>query len=101
MIALPTIGHNLSIREVDLQWIISAYSLTFGCFLLLAGRLSDLFGHKYTFISGVSWFCVWSIGCGFAQDKFSLIIMRALQGIGAAASIPAAMVRPPSLQSRS
>jgi hypothetical protein len=90
VIALPTIGHELDIKDADLQWLVSAYSLTFGCFLLLAGRLSDLYGHKRVFLVGMAWFSVWSIGCGLAKNEISIVIMRALQGMGGAASIVSA-----------
>ncbi|CAE6451293.1 unnamed protein product [Rhizoctonia solani] len=90
-IALPDIGKDLGISQADLQWLVSAYSLTSGCFLLLFGRLADLFGRKRAFLIGNFWFLAWSIGCGFAPNAISLDVMRALQGMGAAATIPSAV----------
>ncbi|KAF8737164.1 transporter, partial [Rhizoctonia solani] len=90
-IALPEIGKDLGISQADLQWLVSAYSLTSGCFLLLFGRLADLFGRKKAFLLGNVWFLAWAIGCGFAPDAISLDVMRALQGMGAAATIPSAV----------
>lgn len=79
------------ISNENLQWLVTSYSLTFGCFLLLAGRISDLYGHKIVYLVGTSWFSIWALGCGFAPSEISLDIMRAFQGMGAAASIPSAM----------
>ncbi|KAH7332782.1 MFS general substrate transporter [Rhizoctonia solani] len=90
-IALPDIGEDLGISQADLQWLVSAYSLTSGCFLLLFGRLADLFGRKRVFLIGNFWFLAWAIGCGFAPNAISLDVMRALQGMGAAATIPSAV----------
>ncbi|CAE6463217.1 unnamed protein product [Rhizoctonia solani] len=90
-IALPDIGKDLGISQADLQWLVSSYSLTSGCFLLLFGRLADLFGRKKVFLIGNVWFLAWAIGCGFAPNAISLDVMRALQGMGAAATIPSAV----------
>ncbi|KDN43708.1 hypothetical protein RSAG8_05898, partial [Rhizoctonia solani AG-8 WAC10335] len=90
-IALPDIGKDLGISQADLQWLITSYSLTSGCFLLLFGRLADLFGRKKVFLIGNSWFLVWAIGCGFAPNAISLDVMRAFQGMGAAAAVPSAI----------
>ncbi|KAI0761550.1 efflux transporter [Trametes elegans] len=90
-IALPTLGRELHIVEYKVQWIISAYSLSSGCLLLFLGRLADLYGRKITFILGCAFMGVLGIGCGFAQDEITLDVLRGLQGIGAAASIPAAL----------
>ncbi|KAG8732051.1 hypothetical protein FRC11_000928 [Ceratobasidium sp. 423] len=90
-IALPDIGKDLGISQADLQWLVSAYSLTSGCFLLLFGRLADLFGRKRVFLIGNFWFLAWAIGCGFAPNAISLDVMRALQGMGAAAAVPSAV----------
>ncbi|CAE6413972.1 unnamed protein product [Rhizoctonia solani] len=90
-IALPDIGKDLGISQANLQWLITSYSLTSGCFLLLFGRLADLFGRKKVFLIGNSWFLVWAIGCGFAPNAISLDVMRAFQGMGAAAAVPSAI----------
>ncbi|KAB5592523.1 MFS-type transporter [Ceratobasidium theobromae] len=90
-IALPDIGANLGISQAELQWLVSSYALTSGCFLLLFGRLADLFGRKKVFLIGSFWFMVWSIGCGFAPSSIALNVMRALQGMGSAATVPSAI----------
>ncbi|KAI8995706.1 efflux transporter [Trametes punicea] len=90
-IALPTIGRELNIVEYKLQWIISAYSLSSGCLLLFLGRLADLYGRKWTFILGCAFMGIFGLGCGFAQDEITLDVLRGIQGIGAAACIPAAL----------
>ncbi|KAJ8480720.1 hypothetical protein ONZ45_g15560 [Pleurotus djamor] len=68
-IALPTIGRELSIPENQLQWIISAYSLTSGCLLLFFGRVADLHGRRRTFIAGMLWLVAFTIGCGFCSGE--------------------------------
>ncbi|KAI0327076.1 efflux transporter [Cubamyces sp. BRFM 1775] len=90
-ISLPTIGRELNIIEYKLQWIISAYSLSSGCLLLFLGRIADLYSRKYTFIFGCGFMGILGLGCGFAQDEITLDVLRGLQGIGAAACIPAAL----------
>ncbi|KAL0949753.1 hypothetical protein HGRIS_009791 [Hohenbuehelia grisea] len=90
-IAVPTISRDLGIPESQLQWVVSAYSLSSGCLLLMFGRLADLYGRKKTFIIGSSWLAAFSMGCGFANNSISLDILRGLQGIGAAATIPASL----------
>ncbi|KAI0327086.1 efflux transporter [Cubamyces sp. BRFM 1775] len=91
VISLPVIGRELNIVEYKLQWIISAYSLSSGCLLLFFGRIADLYSRKYTFILGSGVMGALGLGCGFAQDEVTLDILRGLQGIGAAACIPAAL----------
>ena len=88
---LPNIGADMNIPEASLQWVISSYSLTSGCFLLLFGRLADVYGRRRTFLAGAAWVAVCSIGCGFTNTEISLDVMRALQGIGIAAGVPAAL----------
>ncbi|KAH7926350.1 MFS general substrate transporter [Leucogyrophana mollusca] len=90
-IALPTIGEDIGIQEDQLQWLISAYSLTSGCFLLFFGRLADLFGRKRAFTVGTLFQVAFSLGCGFAQNSITLDILRGFQGMGAAAAIPSAL----------
>ncbi|KAJ6498364.1 major facilitator superfamily domain-containing protein [Mycena vitilis] len=90
-IFLPVIGQDLNIPEAQLQWIVSAFSLSSGCLLLPMGRLADLFGRKRFFLLGTVWLGVFSLGCGFAQNSTTLYILRGLQGIGPAAFIPACL----------
>ncbi|KAI1786590.1 efflux transporter [Ganoderma leucocontextum] len=90
-ISLPTIGRDLNIIESKLQWIISAYSLSSGCLLLFLGRLADLFGRKSAFILGCAWMGILGLGCSFAQNEITMDILRALQGIGPAAAVPASL----------
>lgn len=90
-ISLPTIQKELNVSTADLQWLISAYTLTFGGFLLLAGVLSDRYGKKNMFVAGMAWLSIWTIANGFAQSFVSLAIFRALQGIGAALTVPSAV----------
>ncbi|KZT59809.1 MFS general substrate transporter [Calocera cornea HHB12733] len=90
-IALPSVGRDLGIPTSTLQWLMTAYSLTSGCFLLLFGRLADIFGRKHVFLLGDIWLIAFSIGCGFANQGITIIIMRALAGMGTAATIPACL----------
>ncbi|KAF7987040.1 hypothetical protein HWV62_163 [Athelia sp. TMB] len=90
-IALPIIGHDLNIPSERLQWLVSAYSLTSGCFLVFFGRLADLYGRKRVFVAGSLWLAVFSLGLGFANDEITLDILRGFQGIGAAATIPSSV----------
>ena len=90
-IALPTIGTALDFSQENLSWVINAYVLTFGGFLLLGGRLADLIGRRRVFIAGLLLFAVASLAGGFAQNDVQLIIARAIQGLGAALVSPAAL----------
>jgi EmrB/QacA subfamily drug resistance transporter len=90
-IALPYIGTDLDIDQANLSWIVTGYALTFGGFLLLGGRLADLYGRRLVFIIGVLVFAVASLVGGFAQNEFMLLSARALQGLGAAMASPAAL----------
>ncbi len=83
-VALPSIREDLGFSETSLAWIVNAYLLTFGGFLLLGGRLGDLYGHRRMFLIGISLFTVASIGCGLAGSQEMLIAARALQGVGGA-----------------
>ncbi|KDQ19374.1 hypothetical protein BOTBODRAFT_437663 [Botryobasidium botryosum FD-172 SS1] len=89
--SLPFLANDLHIDENQLQWVVSSYTLTSGCFLLLLGRIADLHGRKKVFIAGMAWFAAWSLGCGFAKNAIALDIMRGFQGIGSAAIVPAAI----------
>jgi EmrB/QacA subfamily drug resistance transporter len=90
-VALPTIGHKLHFPESDLQWVVTAYGLTFGGFLLLGGRIADLVGRRRVFMIGLSIFTVASLACGLATSDSFLIVMRGVQGFGAAVVLPAAL----------
>ena len=90
-VALPSIQTDLHFSQENLQWVISAYELVFGGFLLLGGRLSDLLGRKRVFMVGLVVFSVGSLLCGLAWSETSLIAARALQGLGAAAITPSAL----------
>ncbi len=83
-VALPSIREDLGFSETSLAWIVNAYLLTFGGFLLLGGRLGDLFGHRRLFLIGTSLFTAASLACGFANSQELLIGARAVQGLGAA-----------------
>ncbi len=90
-IALPYIGTDLDIDQANLQWIVTGYALTFGGFLLLGGRLADLYGRRRIFIIGVLLFAVASLVGGAAQNEAMLLGARAFQGLGAALASPAAL----------
>jgi EmrB/QacA subfamily drug resistance transporter len=90
-VALPSIGKSLHFSRDNLQWVITAYAITFGGFLLLGGRLADLFGRKRLFLIGVVVFTVASFLCGLAWSEGVLIVARAIQGLGAAVITPAAL----------
>lgn len=83
-VALPSIRVDLGFSETSLVWVVNAYLLTFGGFLLLGGRLGDLFGHRRLFLSGVAFFTLASLACGLAGTQTLLIAARAVQGIGGA-----------------
>ncbi|KAM0722646.1 hypothetical protein Q7P37_002087 [Cladosporium fusiforme] len=91
VIILPTIGRDLDIPAARQQWIVSAYSLTFGCFLLLWGRLADVCGKKKVFIWGSAWVCLTTLACPFVPNEIGFDIFRGLQGLGAAANVPTAI----------
>ncbi len=90
-VALPSIQADLKFSEENLQWVISAYSLVFGGFLLLGGRLADILGRRGVFMAGLVVFSVGSLLCGLAWSDTSLIASRALQGLGAATITPSAL----------
>src|SRR5579864_8970373 len=85
-VALPSIQQDLHFTQGNLTWVINAFLITFGSFLLLAGRLGDLLGRKRVFLAGVSVFTVASLLCGISPDQGFLIGARFLQGLGAALS---------------
>jgi EmrB/QacA subfamily drug resistance transporter len=90
-VALPTIGRKLHFSESNLQWVVTAYALTFGGFLLLGGRAADLLGRRRIMMVGLALFTAASLGAGLATSAGFLIAMRALQGLGAAVVLPAAL----------
>ena len=90
-VALPTIGAKLHFAESDLQWVVTAYALTFGGFLLLGGRAADLLGRRRMFMAGLALFTAASLACALATSGTFLIIMRGIQGLGAAVVLPAAL----------
>src|SRR5438132_7450919 len=83
-VALPTIAEKLHFSRGNIQWVVTAYALTFGGFLLLSGRAADLLGRRRVFIVGVALFSVASLACGLSNSEGLLIGARALQGIGGA-----------------
>ncbi len=83
-VALPSIRADLDFSEASLAWVVNAYMLTFGGFLLLGGRLGDLFGHRRLFLIGLGLFTLASLACGLAEAKWMLIAARAVQGCGGA-----------------
>jgi MFS family permease len=90
-VALPSIGRALSFSQADLSWVVNAYTLTFGGFLLLGGRLADLMGRRRMFMVGLVLFSLASLLGGLAQSEGWLIAARAVQGLGGAIVSPAAL----------
>src|SRR5215211_2580840 len=83
-VALPSIRSDLAFSEESLAWVVNAYLITFGGFLLLAGRLGDLFGHRNLFLAGVALFTAAPAVCGLAGSQAMLVAARAVQGVGGA-----------------
>ncbi|MEX2211851.1 MAG: DHA2 family efflux MFS transporter permease subunit [Gaiellaceae bacterium] len=90
-VAIPSIQRDFDVDEAMVQWVITAYAITFGGFLLLGGRMADLLGRRRIFIGGLVLFTLASLFCGFATSAEMLIAARAAQGIGAAIISPAAL----------
>jgi len=90
-VALPSIGSALHFSRDNLQWVITAYAITFGGFLMLAGRAADLLGRRRVFLTGVVIFTAASFVCGLAWSEGVLVASRAVQGLGAAIISPAAL----------
>src|SRR5689334_7283418 len=90
-VALPSIQEDLGLSEANLQWVVNAYTLIFGGFLLLGGRAGDLLGRKRLFVVGVALFSAASLLNGLAQTSAMLVIGRGLQGLGGALLSPAAL----------
>jgi EmrB/QacA subfamily drug resistance transporter len=83
-VALPSIREDLGFSETSLAWVVNAYLLTYGGFLLLGGRLGDLFGHRRMFLAGITLFTLSSLVCGLSTTQGMLIAARAVQGLGGA-----------------
>ena len=83
-VALPSIRDDLGFSQTSLAWVVNAYLLTFGGFLLLGGRLGDLFGHRRLFLLGIGLFTAASLACGIATSQEFLVVARAVQGLGGA-----------------
>ncbi|KAG8684142.1 hypothetical protein FRC11_012555 [Ceratobasidium sp. 423] len=89
--AIPAISHAVGLTENDSVWLFAAYQATFASFLLISGRISDVYSPKPVFILGVAFFGFISLGGGFINDKIPLLVLRALQGIGASLTIPSSL----------
>jgi EmrB/QacA subfamily drug resistance transporter len=90
-VSLPTIGRDLHFSATSLQWVVTAYALTFGGFMLLGGRAADLLGRRKILMFGLSLFTAASLGAALSTGEVSLIAARAVQGLGAAVMLPAAL----------
>jgi len=90
-VALPAIRQDLGFSQGSLAWVVNAYLLTFGGFLLLGGRLGDLFGHRRVFAAGIGVFTLASLTCGLAQGQALLLAARAVQGVGGAVASAVAL----------
>ena len=91
LVALPSIQADLGFSEQGLQWVLSAYALTFGGLLLLGGRAADLLGRRRLFMTGVLLFTAASLLCGLAWSPAALLAARVVQGVGAAIMTPTAL----------
>jgi EmrB/QacA subfamily drug resistance transporter len=90
-VALPSIGRDLEFSQENLSWVVNAYTLFFGGFLLLGGRMADLLGRRRVFMAGLILFAAASLFGGLANSELQLIVARAVQGLGAAILSPAAL----------
>ncbi|MDB5176806.1 MAG: EmrB/QacA subfamily drug resistance transporter [Candidatus Saccharibacteria bacterium] len=90
-VALPSIRQQLGFTTETLQWVVTAYALAFGGFLLLGGRIADLYGRRLTLLSGMTAFTVFSFLIGISQEPWQLVVLRAFQGLSAAFMSPAAL----------
>jgi EmrB/QacA subfamily drug resistance transporter len=91
IVALHSIGQDLGFSQTGLQWVVSAYVLFFAGFLLLSGRVADLWGRRRTFVAGLAVFTAASLCCGLSVSPGMLVVSRAFQGLGAAITAPAAL----------
>src|SRR5215831_15612117 len=90
-VALATIKSDLGFSQASLQWVISAYAIVFGGFLLLGGRLADLLGRRKLFVAGIVLFTLSSALCGLAWSSASLVAFRGIEGLGGALFAPAGL----------
>ncbi|KAF9283456.1 hypothetical protein BGZ68_005342 [Mortierella alpina] len=90
-VALLPIADDLDFKVSEMLWIVNAYTMAFAGLLLVSGRLGDLFGHRHMFLFGLFWFSTWALIVSFSVSPIMLIIARALQGVGAASTIPTSM----------
>src|SRR5207244_9991823 len=81
-VALPAIQHDLGFSQDSLAWVVNAYMLTFGGFLLLTGRAADLLGRRAVLVAGLVAFTLASAACGLAGSQAMLVVARAIQGVG-------------------
>src|SRR5919106_3592950 len=81
-VALPSIRQDLGFSETSLVWVVNAYMLTYGGFLLLGGRLGDLYGRRRLFLMGLTFFTIASVVCGLSSSQAVLVAARAIQGLG-------------------
>jgi EmrB/QacA subfamily drug resistance transporter len=91
IVALHSVGEDLGFTRAGLQWVLSAYVLFFAGFLLLSGRMADLWGRRRAFVGGLALFTVASLSCGLSVSPEMLVVSRAFQGLGAAITAPAAL----------
>src|SRR5215211_7765909 len=91
IVALHSIGEDLGFSQAGLQWVVSVYVLFFAGFLLLSGRVADLWGRRRTFVAGLAVFTAASLSCGLSVSPEMLMVSRAFQGLGAATTAPAAL----------
>ncbi|PVF97613.1 MFS general substrate transporter, partial [Serendipita vermifera] len=89
--AIPSIAKDLDMASDKIPWIVSAFSLSSGCLLLLFGRLADLYGRKLLWLIGAFWIAIMTLGCSFVRTGEQLIVLRAMHGMGPAAMVPAAI----------
>src|SRR6476659_8960409 len=90
-VALPTIRHDLHFSVQSLQWVLTAYLLTYGGFMLLGGRAGDLLGRRRVLVAGIALFALSSLTAGLSNDAGVLVGARLVQGLGAAMMLPAAL----------
>src|SRR2546425_13178012 len=90
-VALPSIREALAFTETSLVWVVNAYMVTYGGFLLLGGRLGDLFGQRRLFLLGITLFTLASLACGVSTTQGFLVAARAVQGIGGAVASAVAL----------
>src|SRR4028118_781677 len=91
IVALHSVGEDLGFSRAGLQWVVSAYVLFFAGFLLLSGRIADLWGRRRTFVAGMALFTVASVCCGFSVSPGMLVASRAVQGVGASRAAAVAL----------